>query len=73
MAVGGEAVGLVGVDGGGGWNGTIVICLLIVDNNKSSVRVCQCLLWVYPRNIKVYRVYIHILEQLHSAAERVPN
>ena len=34
-----EAAGLVGVDGGGGWNGTVVGCLLIVDDNKSSVRV----------------------------------
>ena len=42
MAVGksGEAAGLVGVDGGGGWNGRIVGCLLIVDDNKSSTRVC---------------------------------
>ena len=47
VAVGesGEAAGPVGVDGGG-WNGTIVVCLLIVDNNKSSFRVCQRLLWV---------------------------
>ena len=49
VAVGesGEAAGPVGVDGGGGWNGTSVSCLLIVDNdNKSSVRVCQHSLWV---------------------------
>ena len=42
-----EVAGSVGVDdGGGGWNGTIVVCLLVVDNNKSSVRVCRCSLWV---------------------------
>ena len=36
-----EAAGPVGIDGGGGWNGTSVGCLLIVDdNNKLSVRVC---------------------------------
>ena len=48
VAVGkrGEAAGLVGIDGGGGWNGTIVGCLLIVDNNKLSVGVGQCPLWV---------------------------
>ena len=49
MAVGesGEAAGSVGVDdGGGGWNGTIVVCWLVVDDNKSNVRVCRCLLWV---------------------------
>ena len=49
MAVGesSEAAGLVGVDdGGGGCNGTIVVCLLVVDDNKLNVRVCQCLLWV---------------------------
>ena len=49
VAVGesGEAVGLVGVNGGGGWNGRSVGCLLIVDDNhKSSVRVCQRSLWV---------------------------
>ena len=38
--------GPVGIDGGGGWNGMIVSCLLIVDNNKLSVGVCQCSLWV---------------------------
>ena len=42
-----EAAGPVGVNGGGGWNGTSVGCLLIVDdNNKSSVGVCQRSLWV---------------------------
>ena len=48
VAVGesGEAAGPVGVDGGGGWNGTVVSCLLFVDDNKSSVGVCQRLLWV---------------------------
>ena len=35
----GEAAGSVGGDGGGGWEGTIVSCLLIVDNNKSTKRV----------------------------------
>ena len=35
-----EAAGPVGVDGGGSWNGTIVVCLLIVDNNKSSIGIC---------------------------------
>ena len=48
VAVGesGEAAGPVGVDGGGGWNGTVVGCLLIVDDNKSSVGVCRRSLWV---------------------------
>ena len=38
VAVGesGQAVGSVGSDGGGGWKGRIVGCLLIVDNNKST-------------------------------------
>ena len=38
VAVGesGEVVGSVGGDGGGGWKGTIVGCLLTVDNNKST-------------------------------------
>ena len=31
----GEGAGPVGGDGGG-WNGTSVSCLLIVDNNKST-------------------------------------
>ena len=46
MVVGesGLAVRPVGVDGGGGWNGRIVGCLLIVDDNKSSTRVCRHLL-----------------------------
>ena len=35
-----EAAGPVGVYDGGGWNGRIVGCLLIVDDNKSSIRVC---------------------------------
>ena len=36
-----EAAGSVGVDdGGGGWNGTIVVCLLDVDDNKSNLGVC---------------------------------
>ena len=35
-----EVAGQVGIDGGGGWNGTIVGCLFIVDDNKLSVRVC---------------------------------
>ena len=40
VAVGesGEGVGSVGGNGGG-WKGTIVGCLLIVDNNKSTKRV----------------------------------
>ena len=44
VAVGksGEVAGPVGVDGGGGWNGTVVSCLLIVDD----VRVRQHSLWV---------------------------
>ena len=48
VAVGksGEAAGPVGIDGGGGWNGTVVSCLLIVDDNKSSVGVCRRSLWV---------------------------
>ena len=41
-----EAAQPVGVDGGGGWNGTVVSCLLIVDNNKLSVGVRRCSLWV---------------------------
>ena len=40
VAVGesGEVAGPVGVDGGGGWNGKVVGCLLIVDDNKSTKR-----------------------------------
>ena len=40
VAVGesGEVAGSVGGDGGGGWEGPIVGCLLIVDNNKSTKR-----------------------------------
>ena len=37
-------VGTVGVDGGG-WEGRIVACFFIVDDNKSSVGVCRCSLW----------------------------
>ena len=37
--------GTVGVDGGG-WEGRIVCCLFVVDDNKSSVGVCRRLLWV---------------------------
>ena len=33
------AAGTVGIDGGG-WEGRIVACLFIVDDNKSSVGVC---------------------------------
>ena len=42
VAVGesGEVAGPVHVDGGGGWNGTMVDCLLIADNNKLSIGVC---------------------------------
>ena len=39
------AAGMVGVDGGG-WEGRIVACLFIVDDNKSSVGVCRRSLWV---------------------------
>ena len=39
------AAGTVGVDGGG-WEGRIVDCLFIVDDNKSSVGFCRRLLWV---------------------------
>ena len=49
VAVGGsgEAAGSVGVDdGGGGGNGTIVDCLLVVDDNKLSIGVCRRSLWV---------------------------
>ena len=48
VAVGesGEAAGPVGIDGGGGWYGTVVGCLLIVDDNKSSVGVHRRSLWV---------------------------
>ena len=43
MAVGesSEVVGPVGIDGGGGWKGMIVDCLLIVDDNKASIGFCQ--------------------------------
>ena len=37
-----EVAGLVGVDGGGGWNGMVVGCLLIVDD----IGVRRCSLWV---------------------------
>ena len=40
------AAGTVGVDGGG-WEGRIVGCLFVVDDNKSSVGVCRRSLWVY--------------------------
>ena len=39
-----RAAGMVGVDGGG-WEGRIVACLFIVDDNKLSVGVCRCSLW----------------------------
>ena len=39
------AAGTVGVDGGG-WEGRIVDCLFIVDDNKSSVGFCRHSLWV---------------------------
>ena len=44
VAVGesGEVAGLVGVNGGGGWNGMVVSCLLIVDD----IGVRRCSLWV---------------------------
>ena len=38
------AAGTVGADGGG-WEGRIVACLFIVDDNKSSVGVCRRSLW----------------------------
>ena len=46
VAVGGMlgAAGTVGVDGGG-WEGRIVDCLFVVDDNKSSVGVCRRSLW----------------------------
>ena len=39
------AAGTVGVDGGG-WEGRIVDCLFVVDDNKSSVGFCRRSLWV---------------------------
>ena len=39
------AAGMVGVDGGG-WEGRIVDCLSIVDDNKLSVGFCRRSLWV---------------------------
>ena len=47
VAVGGmlRAAGTVGVDGGG-WEGRIVDCLFVVDDNKASVGVCRRSLWV---------------------------
>ena len=44
----GEMVGVAGTVGinGGGWEGRIVDCLFIVDDNKSNVGFCQCSLWV---------------------------
>ena len=39
------AAGMVGVDGGG-WEGRIVDCLFVVDDNKSSVGFCRHSLWV---------------------------
>ena len=39
------AAGTVGVDGGG-WEGRIVDCLFVVDDNKLSVGFCQHLLGV---------------------------
>ena len=40
-----RAAGMVGVDGGG-WEGRIVDCLFIVDDNKLNVGVCRRSLWV---------------------------
>ena len=45
VAVGesGESAGSVGINGGGGGgvlNGTIVVCWLVVDDNKSNIGVC---------------------------------
>ena len=40
-----KVAGMVGVNGGG-WEGRFVGCLFIVDDNKSSVRVCRRSLWV---------------------------
>ena len=55
MAVG-EMLGVAGmVDiDGGGWEGRIVDCLFIVDDNASSVMVCQGSLWVWQRNNNLY-------------------
>ena len=39
------AAGTVGTDGGG-WEGRIVDCLSIVDDNKLSVGFCRRSLWV---------------------------
>ena len=39
------AAGTVGADGGG-WEGRIVDCLSIVDDNKSRVGFCRRSLWV---------------------------
>ena len=33
-----EVAGPVGVDSGGGWNGTIVVCLLSVDDNIEQIK-----------------------------------
>ena len=35
-----EVVGMVVVNSGGGWNGRIVDCLFIDDDNKLSIRFC---------------------------------
>ena len=67
-----EVAGLVGVNGGGGWKGTIANCLVIVADNKASIGFCRRLLWVKLRNNSNYRAYIHHLKQLHSAVERTP-
>ena len=40
------AAGTVGVDGGG-WEGRIVDCFFVVDDNKSSVGFCRRSLWVW--------------------------
>ena len=39
----GEMVGVAGMVGidGGGWEGRIVDCLFVVDDNKSSVGFCR--------------------------------
>ena len=44
----GEMVGVAGTVGvdGGGWEGRIVDCLFVVDDNKSSVGFCRRSLWV---------------------------
>ena len=65
VAVGesGEAAGSVGGDGGGGWKGTIVGCLLIVDNNKSTKRASantDARLGVAKKQQGLSSLYLHL-------------